>query len=155
MVGRPVSTCTGMNRQTPRGYWRGRAWFGVPRWVVFLLSLKGCKGRLVSAAGDAEKEEAPLLTFFSKKSLHTHHLANTMSSFRFITVLIRLVGRSVNRWGDIMGRGENGRTGDVAEAMVGGSRDISFCIFIPPPLPLHFPSTLSLPLSLYFYFCAP
>ena len=65
-VGWPVPTRTCMNLHTPQGYRIVRSWFGVPRWVVFLLSLKGCKGRLVLASGGAEEEELPLLHFFQQ-----------------------------------------------------------------------------------------
>ena len=83
-VGRPVPTRICINLHTPRGYRIVRTWFGVPRWVVFLLSLKGCKGRLVLAVGGAEEEEPPLLHFFLTILPSTHPLANAMSSFKFI-----------------------------------------------------------------------
>ena len=112
-----------MNLHTPRGYRIVTAWFGVPKWVVLLISLMGCKGWLVLAAGGAEEEEPPFLHFFSTIPPPTHPLANTMSSFKFITVIVWLVGWSVNSWGDSMGRGGNRQVGEVAVAMVGGMRD--------------------------------
>ena len=75
------------------------------------------------AVGGAEEEEPPLLHFFLTILPSTHPLANAMSSFKFIPVLVQLVGWSVNSWGDSIGRGGNRRAGEVAVAMVGGRRD--------------------------------